>query len=73
MKTIDEYAVDLVAAGAESFAEDDLNESDEITDENHEEACDLAVRMAQTIRENPEAFHAWCGTIWDETPDEVAR
>lgn len=54
MKTIEEYAIDLVAGGAESFAEDDLNEDEEIADDHHEAACDLAIRIPHHIRNYPE-------------------
>lgn len=59
MKTIEEYAVDLVASGAEDSAEDDLNESEEIADSEHQAACDLAIGMAHAIRDNGPAFIAW--------------
>lgn len=54
MKTVEEYAIDLVADGAESHAEDDLNEDGEIADDQHQDACDLAFRIAQAIRANPD-------------------
>jgi len=53
MKTIEQYAIDLVASGAESTAEDDLNESEEIADEDHQAACDLAIKIAHFIRKYP--------------------
>jgi hypothetical protein len=54
MKTIDEYAIDLVCSGAESTAEDDLNEEEEIADADHQAACDLAIEIAHAIRANPQ-------------------
>lgn len=53
MKTVEEYAIDLVASGAESTAEDDLNEGEEIADEDHQAACDLAIKIAHYIRQYP--------------------
>ncbi len=53
MKTIDEYAIDLIAQGAESLAEDDLNENGDIAEEDHDAACDLAIRLAHAIKANP--------------------
>jgi hypothetical protein len=57
-KTIEEYAVDLVVDGATSFAEDDMNEDGEVADENHQDACDLALEIAKAIRDNPQAVLA---------------
>lgn len=53
MKTIEEYAIELVADGAISLAEDDMNEEDEIADGDHQEACRLAEKIARAIRANP--------------------
>jgi hypothetical protein len=53
VKTIEEYAIALVVDGAESHAEDDLNEDGEIEPDHHLEACDLAIRIAHAIRDNP--------------------
>lgn len=58
MMTIEEYAIDLVAVGAESVAEDDLNEDGEIADADHQQACDLAIKIAHAIRANPAAVLA---------------
>lgn len=63
MKTIEEYAIDLVAGAAESTAEDDLNEDGEVADDDHQDACDLAIRIARAIRTNPEAVLALVGPI----------
>lgn len=61
MKTIEEYAIDLVTDGAESVAEDDLNEDGEIADEDHEAAMDLAIEIAHAIKANPRAVLALVG------------
>lgn len=53
MKTIEEYAIELVADGAISFAEDDLNENEDIADGDHQAACVLAEKIARAIRANP--------------------
>lgn len=58
MKTIDEYAIDLVINGTQHAAEDDLNEDGEIAEEDHHAACDLALRIADVIETNPEAILA---------------
>jgi hypothetical protein len=50
VKTIEEYAIELVADGAAHVAEDDLNEDGAIADEDHQEACDLALAVAAWIR-----------------------
>lgn len=56
MKTIEEYAIELVADGAESCAEDDLNEEGDIADADHDAAMDLALEMARAIRAHPEVL-----------------
>jgi hypothetical protein len=61
MKTIEEYAIELVADGAESCAEDDLNESGDVTDEDHGAAMDLAIKIARAIKANPDAVLALVG------------
>lgn len=53
MKSVEEYAADLVADGAESHAEDDMNEDGAIAEENHEAACDLAISIAMAVRRDP--------------------
>jgi hypothetical protein len=58
MKTIEEYAIELVANGAESYAEDDMNEDDEIAQEDLRPAIKLAVKIAWAIRANPDAVLA---------------
>lgn len=61
MKTVNEYAVELVVEGAEHVAEDDLNENGDIDDASHKEACDLAIEIAHAIRGNPQAVLALVG------------
>lgn len=61
--TVEEYAIDLIASGTESLAEDDLNEDGEIADELHDEACGLAIDAAHAIKANPQAFMAWFNAI----------
>lgn len=63
MKTIDEYAVELVVSGARSCAEDDLNEDGEIADDQHETACDLALEVVRTIESHPAEFLAWYRSV----------
>jgi hypothetical protein len=52
--TVEQYAIGLVCDGAESTAEDDLNEDGAIADGDHGAACDLAIRIAKAIRKHPE-------------------
>ena len=60
MNDIEKYAVDLVGEGAESVAEDDTDEEGHFENEDAWRAsCDLGVKMARTIKDNPEAFLAW--------------
>ena len=47
------YAMELVAHAAESVAEDDLNEDGELSDTEHDAACDLAIRVAHFIGRHP--------------------
>jgi hypothetical protein len=61
VKTIEEYAINLVAEGAESVAEDDLNENEDIADEDHGAAIHLAIRIAHAIKANPGAVLALLG------------
>jgi hypothetical protein len=58
VKTIDQYAIDLIVKGTQHLAEDDLNEEGEIAEENHRAACDLALRIADAIAANPKAVFA---------------
>lgn len=61
--TIEEYAIDLAASAIESVAEDDLNEDGQIAEDSHEEACELAIRLARAIRANPERALALVGPV----------
>lgn len=51
-------------------AEDDLNEDGEIAEENHQAACDLALRIAAAIEANPKAVFALAAV---ETLSEVSE
>lgn len=55
-QTVEEYAIDLVTYGAESVAEDDLNEDDKIANKDHEAAVRLALDMVDAIRANPQVL-----------------
>lgn len=63
MKTVEEYALWLVTTGITDSAEDDVNESDEIAEDDHRPACDLALDMAKAIEDNPAAFIAWVDAL----------
>lgn len=57
---VDDYALKLVHEGAESIAEDDMNESGELdNDDDLPAAIKLAIDMAHAIRDNPVGFRAW--------------
>lgn len=69
MKTVEEYAINLVVEGGEHLAQEDMNESGDIADKNHQAACDLALDMAKAIRNNPVSFAEWCeamGVRWNK-------
>lgn len=59
LMTAKQYAVALVARGAESTAEDDLNDNGDVTDADHEKAMDLAIDLAHAIHNHPDEFLAW--------------
>lgn len=60
MNKIEKYAVDLVASGAESLAEDDLDEDGVFADEaDWRKAADLGVAMARVIKNSPRSFLTW--------------
>ncbi len=61
MTRIEQYAVNLVGTGAESIAEDDLDEEGvfEQEDDDWRTASDLGVKMARAIQENPDSFLEW--------------
>lgn len=55
---VERYAIDMIADGAESVIDDDLNEPGMLSDREHEAACDLALRIVRGIRDNPAAVLA---------------
>jgi hypothetical protein len=64
MDDTEKYAVDLVASGAESVAEDDIDEEGHFENEDDwRTASDLGVKMARTIKNNPTAFYDWYCSI----------
>lgn len=67
MKTIDEYALDLVADGAQSIVEDDMNENEEIADADHEAARQRAYQIIDAIR----AFPLIVLGLADQNADDV--
>lgn len=70
MTEIEAYAVKLVGTGAESIAEDDIDEDGEFADrEDWLAAAELGVNMARAIQDNPEAFLAW---YWSVEPAVTA-
>lgn len=69
VKTVEEYAIELVVEGAQHVAEDDTNENGDIADGAHSAACDLALDMAKAIKDNPRSFAEWCeaaGVRWNK-------
>jgi hypothetical protein len=68
MTEIEKYAVGLVEAGAAFFAQDDMDESGEFTNEEEwREACALGARMALAVKNNPESFLGWyLSTVGEE-------
>jgi hypothetical protein len=62
VSTIEEYAIDMVASGAESTIEDDLNESGDVSDEDHPAAIALGMSIVNAIRANPDAILALART-----------
>jgi hypothetical protein len=73
-KTIEEYAVALVAEGAESYAEDDTDENGELAStDDLRAAIRLACDIAHAIRDNPAAALALVdrsATADADQPDE---
>jgi hypothetical protein len=60
MTEIEQYAVTLVADGAESLAEDDIDEDGDFADRRDwVEAAELGVSMARAIKDNPDEFLDW--------------
>jgi hypothetical protein len=70
MNTIEEYALDLVADGAESTVEDDMNEDGDIADADHQAALKLALAVVRGIRANPDAILALARLTADEADSE---
>jgi hypothetical protein len=56
--SVEDYAIELLADGAESTIEDDLNEDGNLSEEEHDEACHLAMAIVQAIRANPQVIIA---------------
>jgi len=46
----EQYALQMVLSGAESVIEDDLNENGELSDEQHERACEFGYALLHAIR-----------------------
>jgi hypothetical protein len=69
MSTIEEYAIGIVASGAESTIEDDLNEDGEVTDDDHPKACALALAIVRAIRANPGEILALARLTADLEPE----
>jgi len=46
----EQYALQMVLSGAESVIEDDLNENGELSDEQHERACEFGYTLLHAIR-----------------------
>lgn len=68
MTDIEKYAVKLVGEGAESIAEDDMDEDGEFAnEEDWRTASALGVKMACAIKTNPEAF-----LMWYRSTEEIA-
>lgn len=66
MNDIEEYAINLVAQGGESIAEDDLDEDgvfDEARETDWRVSTELGVRMARAIEQNKASFLAWFMSI----------
>ena len=61
MKSIEEYAIGLVADGAVFLANSDLNEDGELDAEDRQAASDLARDIAQAIRDDPDRLLALVG------------
>jgi hypothetical protein len=57
--TIDDYALDLVTSGASSYIQDDLNESEAISDEDWPAARERAKAIVRVIEEHADEILAW--------------
>lgn len=62
---IDDYALKLLYEGAESCAEDDMDEGEELDDPENDlrPAIRSAIAMAHAIRDNPASFRAWAASV----------
>jgi hypothetical protein len=69
---IQSYALDLVADGAESTIEDDIDEDGALdSEEDHAAAYGLAMSIVRAIRAQPDAILALARLTQDEeTPDD---
>lgn len=60
MTDIELYAIQTLHMGGESVAEDDTDEDGNFEKaEDHRAACDLSIKMAHAVRDNPQAFLEW--------------
>lgn len=70
MKTIEEYALDAVANGAESYIEDDIDENGDLaSNADHAAACKLGLAIVRAIRANPDAILALARLTEDEASE----
>jgi hypothetical protein len=54
LTAVEEYAFKLLADGAESHAEGDLDEDDRFENtDDHDESCSLTIKVAHWVRDNP--------------------
>lgn len=60
---IEEYALNLVHAGAADYAHEDMNEDDELNETDWREARQLGKDMARAIREHQGEFLAWFRSV----------
>jgi hypothetical protein len=61
---IDDYALKLLHEGAQSYAEDDIDESGELDNEDDLPlAIKQAISMAHAIRDNPASFRVWVESV----------
>lgn len=67
---VEAYALDMVADGARSTVEDDMNEDGAVDEEEHEAACDLAMAIVRAIRTDPDTILALARLIADGVTDE---
>jgi hypothetical protein len=56
LSPVEQYAIEVVADGAESHREDDLNEDGKLDDAKHAEAIKLAGTIVKAIRANGRAI-----------------